>query len=494
MNAPKQAGLPPLPLKDPKLFREQCYIDGAWTGADSGKTFAVDNPATGATLGSVPDMGAAETRRAIDAAERAWPAWRAKTAKERAALLRRWFDLMMAHQDDLGLLLTTEQGKPLAEAKGEIAYGASFIEWFAEEGKRVYGDVIPQHQSDKRILVLKQPIGVAAMITPWNFPNAMITRKAGPALAAGCTVVLKPAEQTPFSALALAELAERAGIPQGVFNIVTGDAPTIGRELCANPKVRKLSFTGSTEVGRILMRQSADTVKKLSLELGGNAPFIVFDDADLDAAVEGAIASKYRNAGQTCVCANRIYVQDSVYDQFAAKLAAKVKAFTVGAGNEAGVVIGPLIDAQGLAKVEEHVADATAQGAKVILGGKRHSRGGLFFEPTILTGVTQAMRVSREETFGPVAPLYRFKTDADAVAMANDTEFGLAGYFYARDLGRIWRVAEAMETGMVCVNSGILSTEVAPFGGIKQSGLGREGSRYGIEEYLEIKYLMLGGI
>jgi len=494
MNAPKQPGLPPLPLKDPKLFREQCYIDGVWADADSGKTFAVDNPATGGTLGSVPDMGAAETRRAIEAADRAWPAWRAKTAKERAALLRKWFDLMMAHQDDLGLLLTTEQGKPLAEAKGEIAYGASFIEWFAEEGKRVYGDVIPQHQSDKRIIVLKQPIGVAAMITPWNFPNAMITRKAGPALAAGCTVVLKPAEQTPFSALALAELAERAGIPQGVFNIVTGDAPTIGRELCANPKVRKLSFTGSTEVGRILMRQSADTVKKLSLELGGNAPFIVFDDADLDAAVEGAIASKYRNAGQTCVCANRIYVQDSVYDQFAAKLAAKVKAFTVGAGNEAGVVIGPLIDAQGLAKVEEHVADATAQGAKVILGGKRHSRGGLFFEPTILTGVTQAMRVSREETFGPVAPLYRFKTDADAVAMANDTEFGLAGYFYARDLGRIWRVAEAMETGMVCVNSGILSTEVAPFGGIKQSGLGREGSRYGIDEYLEIKYLMLGGI
>ena len=494
MNAPKQAGLPPLPLKDPKLFREQCYLDGAWADADSGRTIAVDNPATGATIGSVPGMGAAEARRAIEAADRAWPAWRARTAKERAILLRKWFDLMMANQDDLGLILTTEQGKPLAEAKGEIAYGASFIEWFAEEGKRIYGDVIPQHQSDKRILVLKQPIGVAAMITPWNFPNAMITRKAGPALAAGCTVVLKPAGATPFSALALAELAERAGIPQGVFNVITGDSKAIGGELCANPTVRKLSFTGSTEIGRVLMRQSAATVKKLSLELGGNAPFIVFDDADIDAAVEGAIASKYRNAGQTCVCANRIYVQDSVYDKFAAKLAEKVKTFKVGAGNEPGVVIGPLIDAQGLAKVEEHVADATAKGAKVMLGGKRHSRGGLFFEPTILTGVTQAMRVSREETFGPVAPLFRFKTDAEAIAMANDTEFGLAGYFYARDMGRIWRVAEAMETGMVCVNSGILSTEIAPFGGIKQSGLGREGARYGIDEYLEIKYVMLGGI
>ena len=494
MNAPKQAGLPPISLKDPKLFRDQCYLDGAWTGADSRKTLAVLNPATGDTLGSVPYMGAAEARRAIEAADRAWPAWRAKTAKERAALLRKWFDLMMANQDDLGLLLTSEQGKPLAEAKGEIAYGASFIEWFAEEGKRVYGDVIPQHQSDKRILVLKQPIGVASMITPWNFPNAMITRKAGPALAAGCTVVLKPAGATPYSALALAELAERAGIPKGVFNVITGDSKSIGAELCANPAVRKLSFTGSTEIGRVLMRQSAETVKKLSLELGGNAPFIVFDDADIDAAVEGAIASKYRNAGQTCVCANRIYVQDGVYDEFAAKLAEKVKAFKVGAGTEPGVVIGPLIDAQGLAKVEEHVADATAKGARVMLGGKRHSLGGLFFQPTILTGVTQAMRVSREETFGPVAPLFRFKTEEEAIAMANDTEFGLAGYFYARDMGRVWRVAEAMETGMVCVNSGILSTEIAPFGGIKQSGLGREGSKYGIEEYLEIKYLMLGGI
>jgi len=494
MNAPSRAGLPALNLKDPKLFREQCYIDGAWVAADSKKTFSVDNPATAEIIGSVPDMGAAETKRAIEAADRAWPAWRAKTAKERAAILRKWFDLMMASQDDLGLILTTEQGKPLAEAKGEIAYGASFVEWFAEEAKRVYGDVIPQHQPDKRILVLKQPIGVSAMITPWNFPNAMITRKAAPALAAGCTVVIKPAEQTPFSALAMAELAERAGVPKGVFNVVTGDAPTIGKEMCANPTVRKVSFTGSTEVGRILMRQSADTIKKLSLELGGNAPFIVFDDADLDAAVDGAIASKYRNAGQTCVCANRIYVQDAVYDAFAAKLADKVKEFKVGLGTEAGVVIGPLIDQQGMKKVEEHVADATAKGARVMLGGKPHSRGGLFFEPTILTGVTQQMRVSNEETFGPVAPLYRFKTDDEAIAMANATEFGLAGYFYSRDIGRIFRVAEQMETGMVCVNSGILSTEIAPFGGVKQSGLGREGSKYGIEEYLEVKYLMLGGI
>jgi succinate-semialdehyde dehydrogenase / glutarate-semialdehyde dehydrogenase len=494
MNAPSRAGLPALNLKDPKLFREQCYLDSAWVPADSNKTFAVDNPATGETVGSVPDMGVAETKRAIEAADKAWPAWRAKTAKERSAVLRKWFDLMMANQDDLALILTTEQGKPLAEAKGEIAYGASFVEWFAEEAKRVYGDVIPQHQADKRILVLKQPIGVSAMITPWNFPNAMITRKAAPALAAGCTVVIKPAEQTPFSALAMAELAERAGIPKGVFNVITGDAPTIGKEMCANPTVRKLSFTGSTEVGRILMRQSADTIKKLSLELGGNAPFIVFDDADLDAAVDGAIASKYRNAGQTCVCANRIYVQDKVYDAFAAKLADKVKSFTVGAGTESGVVIGPLIDQQGMKKVAEHVADATAKGAKVILGGKPHSRGGLFFEPTILTGVTQAMRVSNEETFGPVAPLYRFKTDDEAIAMANATEFGLAGYFYSRDIGRVFRAAEQIETGMVCVNSGILSTEVAPFGGVKQSGLGREGSKYGIEEYLEIKYLMIGGI
>lgn len=494
MNAPTRAGLPSIPLKDPKLFREQCYIDGQWVDADSAKTFPVANPANAEVLGSVPDMGAAETRRAIDAANAAWPAWRARTAKERHAILLRWFNLLMQHQEDLAQLLTAEQGKPLAEARGEIAYGASFIEWFAEEGKRAYGDVIPQHQADRRILVLKQPIGVAAMITPWNFPNAMITRKAAPALAAGCTVVLKPAEQTPFSALALAELAERAGIPRGVLNIVTGDPPSIGAELCASPVVRKLSFTGSTEVGRILMRQSADTVKKLSLELGGNAPFIVFDDADIDAAVEGAIASKYRNAGQTCVCANRLYVQDKVYDAFAAKLAEKVKDFKVGAGNEQGVVIGPLIDEQGMRKVESHVADATAKGARVVLGGRRHAKGGLFFEPTVITGVTPEMQVSFEETFGPVAPLIRFKDEADAIRLANNTEFGLAGYFYSRDIGRIFRVAEQMETGMVCVNSGILSTEIAPFGGVKQSGLGREGAKYGLEEYLEVKYVLIAGI
>jgi succinate-semialdehyde dehydrogenase/glutarate-semialdehyde dehydrogenase len=490
MNAPAQAGLPALPLKDPKLFRTQCYIDGEWVGGS--KTFPIVNPATGARLATVPDLGAQETRRAIDAAERAWPAWRAKTAKERAAILRKWFDLMMAAQEDLAQILTAEQGKPLAEARGEIAYGASFIEWFAEEGKRAYGEVVPTHQADKRVLVIKQPIGVSAMITPWNFPNAMITRKAAPALAAGCTVVLKPAEQTPLSALAMAELAERAGIPRGAFNVITGDAPAIGAELCANPKVRKLSFTGSTEVGRILMRQSADTVKKLSLELGGNAPFIVFDDADLDAAVEGALASKYRNAGQTCVCANRIYVQDGVYDAFAAKLAEKVKGFKVGAGTEPGVVIGPLIDEQGMKKVEAHVADATAKGAKIALGGKRLS--GLFFQPTVLTGVTPDMIVSYEETFGPVAPLIRFKTEAEVIGLANNTEFGLAGYFYSRDVGRIFRVAEAMECGIVGANVGIISTEIAPFGGVKQSGLGREGSRHGLDEYLEVKYILVGGI
>ena len=492
MNAPAQAGLAGISLKDPKLFREQCYIDGQWVGAK--KTFEVNNPATGATLGSVPDMGVEETRRAIDAAGRAWPAWRAKTAKERAAILRKWFDLMMAAQEDLAQILTAEQGKPLAEARGEIAYGASFIEWFAEEGKRAYGDVIPTHQADKRILVIKQPVGVTAMITPWNFPNAMITRKAGPALAAGCTVVLKPAEQTPFSALAMAELAERAGIPKGVLNIITGDAPTIGKELCANTTVRKLSFTGSTEVGRILMRQSADSIKKLSLELGGNAPFIVFDDADLDAAVEGALASKYRNAGQTCVCANRLYVQDGVYDAFAAKLAEKVKGFKVGPGTEPGVVIGPLIDEQGMKKVEAHVADALGKGAKVLLGGKRAERGGLFFQPTVLADVTPKMLVSHEETFGPVAPLIRFKSEQEVIELANASEFGLSGYFYSRDVGRIFRVAEAMETGIVGANVGIISTEVAPFGGVKQSGLGREGSKYGLDEYLEVKYILLGGI
>ena len=494
MNAPAQPGLAALSLKDPKLFREQCYVGGEWMDSSSKRTFPVRNPATGQVLGSVPDLGAAETRRAIEAAERAWPAWRAKTGKERALLLRKWFDLMMASQEDLAQILTAEQGKPLAEARGEIAYGASFIEWFAEEAKRVYGDTIPSPWADKRIVVLKQPVGVCAFITPWNFPNAMITRKAGPALAAGCTVVLKPAEQTPFSALAMAELAERAGIPKGVFNVVTGDAPTVGAELTANPKVRKLSFTGSTEVGRILMRQCADTVKKLSLELGGNAPFIVFDDADLDAAVEGAIASKYRNAGQTCVCANRLYVQDGVYDAFAAKLIEKVKTFKVGAGTEPGVVIGPLIDQQGLKKVEQHVADALAKGAKAATGGKPHEKGGLFFQPTVLTGVTPEMIVSREETFGPVAPLIRFKTEQDAVRLANDTEFGLAGYFYSRDIGRVWRVAEEMEVGIVGVNAGIISTEVAPFGGVKQSGLGREGSKYGIEEFVEVKYVLMGGV
>src|SRR6266480_2999318 len=494
MNAPAQAGLPALPLKDPKLFREQCYIDGQWIGADSRKTLPVIDPATGQALGTVPDLGAAETRRAIAAAERAWPAWRAKTARERAIILRKWFDLMMANQDDLAQMLTAEQGKPLAEARGEIAYGASFIEWFAEEGKRAYGDTIPSPWTDKRVLVIKQPIGVAALITPWNFPNAMITRKAGPALAAGCTVVLKPAGKTPYSALAMAELGERAGIPKGVFNVITGNSRAIGGELCANPSVRKLSFTGSTETGRTLMKQSADTIKKLSLELGGNAPFIVFDDADLDAAVEGSIASKYRNAGQTCVCANRIYVQDSVYDAFAARLAEKVKGFKVGAGTEPGVVIGPLIDEQGVKKVEAHVADAVGKGAKIVLGGKRHERGGRFFEPTILTGVTKAMKVSREETFGPVAPLIRFKTEAEVIRLANDTEFGLSGYFYSRDVGRIFRVAEEMETGIVGANVGIFTILLAPFGVLSIVGVGREGSRYGLEEFLEVKYILLGGL
>ena len=492
MNAPAQGGLAALNLKDSKLFREQCYIDGRWADADEKKTTAVHNPATGAVLGTVPRMAAAETKRAIEAADRAWPAWRAKTAKERAVILRKWFDLMMANQEDLAQIMTAEQGKPLTESRGEIAYGASFIEWFAEEGKRAYGDTIPSPWADKRVVVMKQPIGVCALITPWNFPNAMITRKAGPALAAGCTVVIKPAGQTPFSALALAELGERAGMPKGVLNILTGDSKAIGAELCANPVVRKLSFTGSTETGRVLMRQCSDTIKKLSLELGGNAPFIVFDDADLDAAVDGALASKYRNAGQTCVCANRIYVQDGVYDLFAAKLAEKVKGFKVGPGNEPGVVIGPLIDENGVKKVEAHVADALSKGAKIILGGKRHDLGGLFFQPTVIANVTPQMVVSREETFGPVAPLIRFKTEDEVIGLANDSEFGLAGYFYSRDVGRVWRVAERMETGIVGANVGIISTEVAPFGGVKQSGLGREGSKYGLEEYLEVKYMLVG--
>jgi succinate-semialdehyde dehydrogenase/glutarate-semialdehyde dehydrogenase len=486
-----------LQLKDMTLVKRQGFIDGQWVDADSGAVFPVTDPATAQTLVEVADMGVAETQRAIDAAARALPAWRARTAKDRGAILRRWFDLIIAHTEDLAQLMTAEQGKPLAEARGEVAYGASFIEWFAEEGKRAYGDIIPTTGADRRLMVFKQPIGVCAAITPWNFPIAMITRKVAPALAAGCTVVAKPAEATPLSALALVELAVQAGLPAGVLNLVVADAPNapaIGLALCTSPVVRKVSFTGSTEVGRILLRQSADSVKKLSLELGGNAPFIVFDDADLDAAVEGALASKYRNAGQTCVCANRIYVQDSVYEAFAHKLAAKVAQFKVGAGADPGVQVGPLIEAAAVAKVQEHVADALAKGASLLLGGKPHTLGGLFFEPTILTGVTAEMKIAREETFGPVAPLFRFKDEAEAIAMANDTEFGLAAYFYARDVGRIFRVAEALESGMVCVNSGILSNEVSPFGGVKQSGLGREGSKYGIDEYLELKYLCLAGL
>ena len=493
MNARNEIKSPT--LQDPTLFRNQSYIDGAWVEADSAMRFDVDNPADGGIIGSAPDCGAAETRRAIDAANAALPAWRAQTAKQRSILLRRWYDLMLLNADDLAMILTTEQGKPLTEAKGEIMYGASFIEWFAEEGKRIYGDVIPPHMADKRLIVIKQPIGVTAAITPWNFPNAMITRKAAPALAAGCTMVLKPAEQTPFSALAMAELAHRAGIPKGVFNVITGAAhssPAIGQELCSNPTVRKLSFTGSTEVGRILMRQSADTIKKLSLELGGNAPFIVFDDADLDAAAEGLMQCKFRNAGQTCVTANRIYVQASVYEAFAAKFGARLATLKVGRGTDTGVNVGPLIDEQGLAKVEAHLSDALAKGAKVLIGGKRHALGGRFFEPTLLTDVPRSAKVSKEETFGPIAPLIKFNTEAEAIALANDSEFGLASYFFARDVGRVFRVGEALESGMVAINTGILSNEVAPFGGVKQSGLGREGSKYGIEDYLEIKYLCLG--
>ncbi|MBA2690309.1 MAG: NAD-dependent succinate-semialdehyde dehydrogenase, partial [Burkholderiales bacterium] len=451
-------------------------------------------PADGSIIGFVPNMGAAETRRAIEAAHAAWPAWRTRTAKERAAVLRRWFELMLENQDDLADLMTLEQGKPRTEAKGEIVYAASFIEWFAEEAKRVYGDVIPQPQNDKRLLVIKQPIGVCAAITPWNFPSAMITRKAAPALAAGCTMVIKPASQTPFSALALCELAARAGMPKGVLSVVTGNARAVGEEMTANPLVRKLTFTGSTEIGKVLMQQCAGTVKKMSMELGGNAPFIVFDDADLDAAVEGVMASKYRNTGQTCVCANRILVQDSVYQAFADRLVKKVRALKVGNGMEPGVTQGPLIDQSAVAKVENHVADALAKGAQVAVGGKRHGLGGNFFEPTVLTDVTPAMAVAREETFGPLAPLFRFQTEADALRLANDTEFGLAAYFYSRDIGRVWRVAEGLESGMVGINTGLMSNEVAPFGGVKESGLGREGSKYGIEEFLEIKYLCMGGV
>jgi succinate-semialdehyde dehydrogenase / glutarate-semialdehyde dehydrogenase len=481
-------------LKDKTLFRQQCYIDGKWVDADNRATIPVNNPADNSTLGTVPKMAAAETRRAIEAADRALPAWRAKTAKERAAILRKWFNLMMENQEDLAQLMTAEQGKPLTESRGEIAYAGSFIEWFAEEGKRIYGDTIPSQGADKRIVVLKQPIGVCVAITPWNFPSAMLTRKAGPALAAGCTMVLKPASQTPFSALALCELAERAGVPKGVLSCVTGGAKEIGGEMTSSPTVRKLSFTGSTEIGKLLMAQCAGTVKKLSLELGGNAPFIVFDDADLDMAVKGAIASKYRNAGQTCVCANRILVQDGVYDAFARKLADNVSTMKVGPGTETGTVIGPLIDMKAVEKVEEHIGDAVKKGAKIMVGGKRHALGGSFFQPTVLTEVNTQMKVTREETFGPVAPLFRFSTDQQAIEMANDTVYGLAAYFYSRDIGRCWRVAEALEYGIVGINEGIISTEIAPFGGVKESGIGREGSKYGIEEYLEVKYLCMGGI
>jgi len=481
-------------LKDPTLLRELCFIDGGWTAADNGAALEVKNPATSQKLGSIPNMGAAETARAIAAASAALPAWRARTAKDRALIMRRWFDLMMQHQDDLATLMTAEQGKPLAESKTEIAYAASFIEWFGEEAKRLYGDIIPGHQADKRIMVLRQPVGVVAAITPWNFPSAMITRKAGPALAAGCTMVCKPATQTPYSALALAELGVRAGIPKGVFNMITGNAAAIGGEMTGNPTVRKLTFTGSTEVGKKLMAQCAGTVKKLSLELGGNAPFIVFDDADLDAAVQGAIASKYRNTGQTCVCANRLLIQAGVYDEFAKRLKSAVAQLRVGDGLLGVTDQGPLIDAKAVAKVEEHIADALAKGAKVALGGKRHALGGSFFEPTILTDVTPRMLVAREETFGPVAPLFKFDSEAQAIAMANDTEFGLAAYLYTRDLARSWRVSEAIEYGIVGLNTGIISTETAPFGGVKESGIGREGSKYGILDYTEIKYVCVGGV
>lgn len=481
-------------IKDSTLLRELCFIDGGWVAADNAATLDVKNPATGQKLGSIPNMGATEARRAIAAAGAALPAWKARTAKERAIVMRRWFDLMIQHQEDLAVLMTAEQGKPLAESKTEIVYAASFIEWFAEEAKRLYGDIIPGHQTDKRIMVLRQPVGVVAAITPWNFPAAMITRKAGPALAAGCTMVCKPATQTPFSALALAELAHRAGIPNGVFNVITGSATAIGGEMTSNTTVRKLTFTGSTEVGKKLMAQCAGTLKKLSLELGGNAPFIVFDDADLDAAVQGALASKYRNTGQTCVCANRLLVQARVYDEFAKRLKAAVMQLRVGDGLAGVTDQGPLIDAKAVSKVEEHITDALAKGAQVALGGKRHALGGTYFEPTILTDVTPKMLVAREETFGPVAPLFKFESEAQAIAMANDTEFGLAAYIYTRDLARSWRVSEAVEYGIVGLNTGIISTEVAPFGGIKESGTGREGSKYGILDYTELKYICVGGV
>jgi succinate-semialdehyde dehydrogenase/glutarate-semialdehyde dehydrogenase len=484
----------PLSLRDMSLFREQAFVAGRWEGSPTGKVKQVVNPATDEIIGTVPNLGAAETRRAIEAAEKALPDWRARTAKERAQILRKWFELMMANQEDLAVLMTVEQGKPLFESRGEIAYAASFIEWFAEEGRRAYGDVIPSHGRDKRIVVLKQPIGVTAAITPWNFPAAMITRKVGPALAAGCTMVIKPSELTPYSALAMCVLAERAGIPPGVVSVVTGDSKQIGGELTSNPIVRKLSFTGSTAVGKLLMSQCAATVKKVSLELGGNAPFIVFDDADLENAVAGAIASKYRNAGQTCVCANRIFVQSGIYDRFAERLAEVVSGMKVGNGLEQDTKIGPLIEEKAVAKVEEHVADAIAKGGKVILGGGRRDGAGSFYAPTVITGVTADMLAMREETFGPVAPLMKFDADEEAVKLANATEFGLAAYFYSRDVQRVWRVAEALECGIVGINEGIISTEVAPFGGVKESGIGREGSKYGLDEYLELKYLCYGGV
>ncbi|OHV79190.1 NADP-dependent succinate-semialdehyde dehydrogenase [Ensifer sp. LCM 4579] len=481
-------------LNDPSLFRQAALVGENWIEADPNNAIEVTDPATGEVIGRVPKLGAAETRAAIETAARVQKDWAARTAKERSAVLRRWFELMIENKDDLGRILTTEQGKPLAEATGEIVYGASFVEWFAEEARRVYGDIVPGHQKDKRILLMKQPIGVVAAITPWNFPNAMITRKAGPAFAAGCAMVLKPAAQTPFSAIAIAVLAERAGMPKGLLSVITGSAREIGAEMTSNPTVRKLTFTGSTEVGAELYRQSATTIKKLGLELGGNAPFIVFDDADLDAAVEGALIAKFRNNGQTCVCANRLYVQDGVYDAFAQKLAVAVARLKTGNGMEEGVILGPLIDKPALEKVEEHVADALAKGARVVQGGKRHALGGTFYEATVLADVTEAMAVAREETFGPVAPLFRFKDEADVIKQANDTEFGLASYFYAKDLARVFRVAEALEYGMVGVNTGLISTAEAPFGGVKLSGLGREGSKYGIEEFTEIKYVCLGGI
>jgi succinate-semialdehyde dehydrogenase/glutarate-semialdehyde dehydrogenase len=481
-------------LNDHKLFRNQCYIDGCWHDAESKATIDVINPATGSRIGTIPKMGTEETRRAVEAANRSWPAWRARNAGERAKILRRWAELMLENQEDLARLMTAEQGKPLSESKGEIAYAASFIEWFSEEARRVYGDVIPPHQNDKRIVVIRQPIGVCAAITPWNFPAAMITRKAGAALAVGCTMVVKPATATPYSALALAELAQRAGIPAGVFNVVTGASSAIGSELTDNPLIRKLTFTGSTEIGKQLMEQCAGTMKKISMELGGNAPFIVFDDADVDAAVEGALISKYRNTGQTCVCTNRFLVQDGIYDAFAERLAAKVAAMKVGDGLKGEVQLGPLIDLAAVEKVEEHIQDALSKGARIMTGGKRHRLGGTFFEPTVLTDVSVDMKIACEETFGPVAPLFRFTGEEEAVRIANDTEFGLASYFYTRDLARAWRVGEALEYGMVGINTGLISTTVAPFGGIKESGLGREGSKYGIDDYLEVKYMCMGEI